>query len=56
MARDMIRALAQAGLPERTCQCGDALQNAIVTSPDAITPEIRRRLGVIGTRYLAPRE
>jgi 5'-methylthioadenosine phosphorylase len=56
MARDMIRALAQAGLPERICQCGDALQNAIVTSPDAITPEIRRRLGVIGARYLAPRE
>ncbi len=56
MARDIIRALAQTGLPERTCPCGDALQNAIVTSPDAITPEIRRRLGVIGARYLAPTE
>ncbi|GIW04760.1 MAG: S-methyl-5'-thioadenosine phosphorylase [Thermomicrobiales bacterium] len=56
MARDMIRALALSGLPERTCPCGNALQNAIVTSPGAITPEIRRRLGVIGARYLAPTE
>jgi 5'-methylthioadenosine phosphorylase len=55
-ARQMIRALARAGLPARTCPCGNALQNAIVTAPEAITHDIRRRLGIIGARYLTPSE
>ncbi len=55
-AREMIRALARAGLPERSCACGNALQNAIVTAPEAITPDIKRRLGIIGARYLTPSE
>lgn len=55
-AREMIRALAQTGLPARTCPCGNALQNAIVTAPEAMTPDIRRRLGIIGARYLQSSE
>jgi 5'-methylthioadenosine phosphorylase len=55
-ARDIVRALADQGLPERRCSCPDALRNAISTAPDAITPETRRRLGVIAERYLGARE
>ncbi len=50
--RRLVRGLAAAGLPERTCLCGDALKDAIVTSPAAISDAARRRLGVIGERYL----
>jgi 5'-methylthioadenosine phosphorylase len=51
-AKRIVRAVADQGLPDRTCGCGDALRDAIVTAPDAITPETRRRLGVIAERYL----
>ncbi|MEA2528474.1 MAG: 5-methylthioadenosine phosphorylase [Thermomicrobiales bacterium] len=51
-AKRIVRAVADQGLPDRTCACGDALRDAIVTAPDAITPETRRRLGVIAERYL----
>ncbi|MEA2515730.1 MAG: 5-methylthioadenosine phosphorylase [Thermomicrobiales bacterium] len=51
-AKRIVRAVADQGLPDRTCTCGDALRDAIVTAPDAITPETRRRLGVIAERYL----
>lgn len=52
--RDVVRSVAAAGLPERTCDCANALQNAIITSPDRISAETRRRLGVIADRYLGP--
>jgi 5'-methylthioadenosine phosphorylase len=51
-ARQMIESLAKQGLPERTCACGDALANAIVTAPQAISQETRNRVGIIAKRYL----
>ena len=51
-ARAIILALAKGGLPERACSCESALASAIVTDSTAITPEIQRRLGAIGARYL----
>jgi 5'-methylthioadenosine phosphorylase len=51
-ARNLVRSLAAQGLPSRECTCGDALRNSIVTARDAITPEIKQRLGVIADRYL----
>ena len=51
-ARRVILDLAKTGLPERECACGSALASAIVTDPKVITPEIQRRLGAIGARYL----
>lgn len=51
-AGNLVRALAAQGLPSRECACADALGNAIVTSRDAITTEIKQRLGVIAERYL----
>jgi 5'-methylthioadenosine phosphorylase len=51
-ARAIILALAKGGLPERVCSCESALASAIVTDSSAISPEIQRRLGAIGARYL----
>ncbi|MDP9364473.1 MAG: S-methyl-5'-thioadenosine phosphorylase [Chloroflexota bacterium] len=48
----VVARLADSGLPERSCGCGDALRHAIVTSPDRIDAEQRARLGVIAARYL----
>lgn len=52
VARTILRSLAAQGLPERSCGCGDALRDAIVTDRVAIAPTTRRRLGVIAARYL----
>jgi 5'-methylthioadenosine phosphorylase len=52
IARAIVRSLAARGLPQRSCSCGDALRDAIVTDRDAITPETRARLGVVAERYL----
>ncbi len=51
-AKALVIELANGKLSDRTCRCGSALANAIVTDPSAITPEIRQRLGVIAERYL----
>ncbi|HSB88809.1 MAG TPA: S-methyl-5'-thioadenosine phosphorylase [Anaerolineales bacterium] len=37
---------------ERTCPCGTALQKALVTSPEAIPAETRRRLALLVDPYL----
>jgi 5'-methylthioadenosine phosphorylase len=50
--RALIQAVAEHGLPERTCGCSDALSQAIVTNPQAISQETKARLGVIAKRYL----
>lgn len=35
------------------CDCANALENAILTAPDAISPEARTRLGLLIDRYLS---
>ncbi len=52
-AERIVRALADSGLPDRSCACKDALQDAIMTAPERMGPAERRRLGVIANRYLA---
>jgi 5'-methylthioadenosine phosphorylase len=37
---------------ERSCECGSALSNAIITSPDQIPAEVCTRLGPIIKKYL----
>jgi 5'-methylthioadenosine phosphorylase len=51
-ALEIVAGLAHAGLPARTCHCGNALENAIITDRAVITPEVKAQLGVIGERYL----
>jgi 5'-methylthioadenosine phosphorylase len=36
----------------RSCGCGRALENAIMTAPDAIPAETRARLGLLLDKYL----
>ena len=50
-ASGIIARLAERGLPARSCRCGDALVNAIMTAPEATTAEQWDQLGVIGDRY-----
>ena len=38
--------------PGRTCECGHALEGAIVTRPERIPPETRRRLALLVDRHL----
>jgi 5'-methylthioadenosine phosphorylase len=38
---------------ERTCECATALKHAIITRPDAVSPEIRRTLAPLVGKYLS---
>ncbi len=53
VGRVLVRALVASGLPARACSCGNALRDAIVTAPEAISASTAARLGVIASRYLA---
>ncbi len=56
-ARSIIRELVGHVPAKRTCPCASALENAIITRPDQISPEAAARLSIIVNRYLkAPRE
>ena len=56
-SRSIIRELVERIPAKRTCPCGSALANAIITRPDQIPPEAAARLSMIVNRYLkAPRE
>jgi 5'-methylthioadenosine phosphorylase len=48
--RNAIRALSA----ERTCACGNALANSIVTAPSLVPEETLTKLGPIAGRYLTP--
>jgi 5'-methylthioadenosine phosphorylase len=49
-----VIATAVAAMPrERTCSCGSALEFAMLTSPDAIPPQIREKLDLLIGKYLA---
>jgi 5'-methylthioadenosine phosphorylase len=50
--RDAVVALP---LSRRSCACGDALAQAIITPVDAMSPEARARLGVLLDKYAPQR-
>ena len=51
-ARDVVARLAAGLSSERTCRCGAALQNAILTDRRKIGPQARERLDLLVGRYL----
>jgi 5'-methylthioadenosine phosphorylase len=52
-ARNLITRMV-AELPETShCGCGSALENAIISRPDAISPDVRERLAPIIGKYLS---
>ncbi len=51
-AQDIVRRLAASDLAERTCPCKDALAQALVTQPDQMPAETRRKLDIIIGKYV----
>ena len=51
-ARDLIVGAVPALAANPGCACGRALQNAIMTAPDRISPEARLRLGLLIDKYV----
>jgi 5'-methylthioadenosine phosphorylase len=52
VAQQALRALLQVLLVGRTCDCGSALKNAIITRPELIPPETRKKLALLVDKYL----
>ena len=52
LARNTVREVAASIVPERACGCRTALDNAIITAPDAIEQSARDRLAVVAGRVL----
>ena len=52
LSQDIIRSVAPKLDSERTCSCGDALRDAIITAHNQIDDEARERLGPIIGRYV----
>lgn len=48
----ILKHLVAGGLPERTCGCGSALDQAIITAPDRIPAETKRWIQVLTGRGL----
>lgn len=52
MARKIIRAVLPKLPDSRDCACSRGLANAIMTAPEQIPPETRRRLDIIIGKYV----
>jgi 5'-methylthioadenosine phosphorylase len=52
-ARKLIVAAVSGLRAARKCGCGSALKNAIMTSRDRISPEVRQRLGLLIDKYVS---
>ena len=52
LAQEAIRIIARDLKPERACTCGDALSTALITRPDAIPAETRKKLDLLVKKYL----
>ncbi len=50
--QEIIKRTVAALREERTCGCASALQTAIVTNRDAITPALKEKLGLIISKYI----
>jgi len=51
-ARKVVRSAVAAMPAGRTCGCGDALKYAILTDPEAIPAETRKKLAILLDKYL----
>ena len=52
IAQQAIANLAKHLTSERTCDCGNALANALITQPDRIPPETRQKLALLVRKYI----
>jgi 5'-methylthioadenosine phosphorylase len=54
LARKIVGATVAGLSDERACECGDALGSALVTAPELVPVETRRRLAALLERYWGP--
>jgi 5'-methylthioadenosine phosphorylase len=52
VAQAAIRNLVRSLPAKRACKCGNALSDALITNPDAIPPETRKKLDLLVKKYL----
>jgi 5'-methylthioadenosine phosphorylase len=52
LAKEILRQILTTLPEKRTCGCGGALQHAILTAPDAIPAEVKKRLHLIVGKYV----
>ena len=52
-AQGVVKALADRLPVDRTCGCATALESAIITRPEAVPAETRRKLAPIVGKYLS---
>jgi 5'-methylthioadenosine phosphorylase len=52
LAREAIRNLVQILTPDRPCKCAEALSDALITRPEAIPADVRRKLSLLTDKYL----
>ena len=50
--KKVIRNLAKNPPGERSCECPQALKNALITNPKVITEEVRQKLSLLVSKYL----
>ena len=56
LAKQLLKAVVPALVPDRTCQCRQALKNALVTAPDHIPASTKRRLNLLFAPYMGKRK
>jgi len=54
LAKQLLRGAVRSAASDVECRCQRALQDAIVTAPEAITPALRRKLALLIQRVLPP--
>lgn len=52
LAQDAVRNLVRSLPPQRACDCGGALADALITRRENIPPKTRQRLGLLIEKYL----
>ena len=55
-AKRLLNAVVPQAMEPRACECGNALAQAIVTSPKLIPKDIRKKLGVLIGKYFPTRK
>jgi len=52
LAQQAVKSLVKILPPERKCECGQTLANALITNPEVMSPDTRQRLGLLLDKYL----
>jgi 5'-methylthioadenosine phosphorylase len=56
LAKQLLTAVVPALVPDRACECRQALKNALVTAPDQIPASTKRRLNLLIAPYMEKRK